>query len=425
MKQCHKLILTLAFIAAGIMATDARAQAKSSATRVKPGIVTLRDSGFEALKGKRIGLITNPTGVDPELNATPDILAGAEDVELVAMFAPEHGIRGDVPAGDRVATSTDPATGVKVYSIYGATKKPTPEMLKGIDALVYDIQDNGCRSYTFISTMGRAMEAAAEAGIEFVVLDRPNPLGGNRVEGPLTESDCISFVSQYPIPYLYGLTPGELALYLKGEGLIKGADKLKLTVVPMEGWTRDMEYDDTGLPWVLPSPHIPAAETCIYYPATGIAGELGWISIGVGYTLPFRTFAAPWIDAAELTKRLNALNLPGIRFRPVHYTPYYGIFKGQPVKGVEMYVTDPGKAQLTTVQFYVMQELHKMYPKQSPLSAGPSNKNSLKMFDNVVGNKQIRTLLLDNAYNVDAILPLWNKDAERFNHDKQRYHLYE
>lgn len=393
--------------------------------QVKPGIVTLRESGFEALRGKRVGLITNPTGVDPQLNATPDILAAAEGVELAAMFAPEHGIRGDVAAGARVATSTDAATGVKVYSIYGATKKPTPEMLKGIDALVYDIQDNGCRSYTFISTMGKAMEAAAEAGIEFVVLDRPNPLGGIRVEGPLTEPDCISFVSQYPIPYLYGLTPGELALYLKGEGLIKGADKLKLTVIPMTGWTRDMTYSRTGLPWVLPSPHIPSEQTCLYYPATGIAGELGWISIGVGYTLPFKTFAAPWIDdAGKLAQRLNALELPGVKFRPVHYTPYYGIFKGQPVKGVEVYVTDPDSAQLTTVQFYVLQELHAMHPRQSPLTATAANKNNIKMFDNVVGSKKIREKLIKNKYKVDSILPVWNKDIQRFNYTKERYHLY-
>ncbi|OKY98563.1 MAG: hypothetical protein BHV67_05445 [Bacteroidales bacterium 43_36] len=393
--------------------------------QVKPGIVTLRESGFEALRGKRVGLITNPTGVDPQLNATPDILAAAEGVELAAMFAPEHGIRGDVAAGARVATSTDAATGVKVYSIYGATKKPTPEMLKGIDALVYDIQDNGCRSYTFISTMGKAMEAAAEAGIEFVVLDRPNPLGGIRVEGPLTEPDCISFVSQYPIPYLYGLTPGELALYLKGEGLIKGADKLKLTVIPMTGWTRDMTYSRTGLPWVLPSPHIPSEQTCLYYPATGIAGELGWISIGVGYTLPFKTFAAPWIDdAGKLAQLLNALELPGVKFRPVHYTPYYGIFKGQPVKGVEVYVTDPDSAQLTTVQFYVMQELHAMYPRPSPLTATAANKNNIKMFDNVVGSKKIREKLIKNKYKVDSILPVWNKDIQRFNYTKERYHLY-
>jgi len=396
----------------------------TSIAQVKTGIETLRESGFEALSGKRVGLITNPTGVDRNLKATPDILAEAKDVELVAMFAPEHGIRGDVAAGAKVAAATDPATGVKVYSIYGATKKPTPEMLKGIDALVYDIQDNGCRSYTFISTMGKAMEAAAQAGIEFVVLDRPNPLGGNRVEGPLTESGCISFVSQYPIPYLYGLTPGELAMYLKGEGLINGADRLKLTIVPMEGWNRGMKYSDTGLPWVLPSPHIPSAETCLYYPATGIAGELGWLSIGVGYTMPFRTFAAPWIDAAKLAVRLNGLDLPGLRFRPIHYTPYYGIFKGQSVKGVEVYITDPGTAQLTTIQFYVMQELHKMYPGQSPLTATAANKNNIKMFDNVVGNKEIRNKLLHNDYNVESILPIWNKDTERFNCIKQRYHLY-
>lgn len=409
-----KKIMTILLLLVSIAAT----------AQVKPGIETLRESGFEALRGKRVGLITNPTGVDRNLKATPDIIAEANEVELAAMFAPEHGIRGDVAAGAKVATSTDKATGVKVYSIYGATKKPTPEMLRGLDAIVYDIQDNGCRSYTFISTMGKAMEAAAEAGIEFVVLDRPNPLGGNRVEGPLTEPDCISFVSQYPIPYLYGLTPGELAMYLKGEGLIKGADTLKLTVVPMEGWTRGMTYGQTGLPWVLPSPHIPTAETCLYYPATGIAGELGWISIGVGYTMPFKTFAAPWIDAGELASRLNSLQLPGVRFRPLHYTPRYGIFNGQSAAGVEVYVTDADKAVLTLIQFYVMQELHKMYPEQSPLTATAANKNNIKMFDNVTGNKKIRTELLRNAYNVEAILPIWNKDTERFNYKKQSYHLY-
>lgn len=410
-----KLLTSLLIL---IMSVTATAQ-------VKPGIEVLRDSGFEAIKGKRIGLITNPTGVDAALTATPDILAGADGVELVAMFAPEHGIRGDVAAGARVATSTDQATGVKVYSIYGATKKPTPEMLQGIDALVYDIQDNGCRSYTFISTMGKAMEAVAEAGIEFIVLDRPNPLGGIRVEGPVTEPDCISFVSQYPIPYLYGLTPGELALYLKGEGLVKGADSLRLTIVPMEGWTRGMTYHDTGLPWVLPSPHIPSENTCLYYPATGIAGELGWISIGVGYTMPFRTFAAPWIDASALALRLNRLNLPGVAFRPVHYTPYYGIFKTQHVKGVEVFITDNAKAELTTVQFYVMQEIHKMYPRQSPLTATAANKNNIKMFDNVVGSKKIREKLIQNNYDVETILSIWNKDTQRFNETKQRYHLYE
>lgn len=392
--------------------------------QVKPGIEVLRDNAFDVLQGKRIGLITNPTGVDSKLNATPDILATADGVQLVAMFAPEHGIRGDVAAGARVATTTDPATGVKVYSIYGKTKKPTQQMLAGIDALVYDIQDNGCRSYTFISTMGKAMEAAAQANIEFIVLDRPNPLGGLRVEGPITDADCISFVSQYPIPYLYGLTPGELAQYLKGEGLIAGAENLKLTVVPMEGWTRNMIFNETGLPWILPSPHIPSDDTCLYYPATGIIGELAWISIGVGYTMPFKTFAAPWIDAGKLSQRLNNLNLPGISFRPIHYTPYYGIFKGTPVKGVEVFVNEPDAAQLTLVQFYVMQELHDMYASQSPLTPTIANKNNLKMFDNVVGTKQIRQILINNNYKVSPILSIWNKDSQQFSEKKQHYHLY-
>lgn len=401
------------------------ATASGLTAQVRSGIEVLRDSGFDAVKGKRIGLITNPTGVDSQLKATADILAQADGVEVKAFFAPEHGIRGDIPAGSKVATTTDEATGIKVYSIYGRTKKPTPEMLRGIDALVYDIQDNGCRSYTFISTMGKAMEAAAQAGIEFIVLDRPNPLGGNRVEGLITDDDCISFVSQYPIPYLYGLTPGELAQYLKGERLIAGADNLKLTVIPMQGWSRGMTYDQTGLPWVLPSPHIPSAETCLYYPATGIVGELGWVQIGVGYTMPFRTFAAPWIDGAELSQRLNALHLPGIAFRQINYTPYYGIFKGQPVEGVEMFVTDNEKASLTPVQFHVMQKLHEMYPKQSPLTPTEANKNRIKMFDNVVGSKDIRRQLLKNDYNAESILPIWNRDNQRFNTKKQRYHLYE
>lgn len=392
--------------------------------QVKTGIEVLRDNGFKQLSGKRIGLITNPTGIDTTLKPTVDILAEAPGVELTALFAPEHGIRGDIVAGEKVASSRDEKTGVTVYSIYGNTKKPTPAMLKGIDILVYDIQDNGCRSYTFISTMGLAMEAAAEAGIEFMVLDRPNPLGGDRIEGPMTDSDCISFVSQFPIPYLYGLTPGELARYLKGEGIIKGAEQLRLTVIPMEGWHRSDTFDKTGLPWVLPSPHIPTAATCLYYPASGIFGELDFISIGVGYTMPFKSFAAPWIDAAKLADRLNSRNIEGIIFRPIHYKPFYGKFKGENIAGVEIYVTDPDKASLTLTQFYVIEELHRMYPSRKPLTPSDSNKSRLKMFDQVTGSKKIRQQFSKN-YSVEEMLPTWNRDAERFKRLKEPYHLYE
>ncbi|MDE6131658.1 MAG: DUF1343 domain-containing protein, partial [Muribaculaceae bacterium] len=254
--------------------------AVSAQAAVKPGIEVLRDSGFEALQGKRVGLITNPTGIDNSLRSTIDILHQAPGVTLAALFSPEHGVRGDVHAGDNVDTSVDAATGVPVYSIYGKTLRPTPEMLKDIDVLVYDIQDIGCRSYTFISTMGNAMQACAELGKEFMVLDRPNPVSGNKVEGNLVEDDCVSFVSRFPIPYLYGLTPGELAMYLNEEGIL--GDKVSLTVVPMQGWKRDMSFAETGMPWVLPSPHIPTPETAVYYPMSGILGELGYMSIGVG-----------------------------------------------------------------------------------------------------------------------------------------------
>ncbi|MDE6121437.1 MAG: DUF1343 domain-containing protein, partial [Muribaculaceae bacterium] len=186
--------------------------------QVKPGIEVLRDRNFDNLRGKRVGLITNPSGVDNKLKSTIDILNEAKDVKLVGLYSPEHGVRGDVHAGDHVDNYTDPATGVPVYSIYGKSRKPSPEMLKDVDVLLYDIQDNGCRSFTFISTMGLAMEACAELGKEFMVLDRPNPVGGNKIEGNVVEDSCFSFVSQFAIPYLYGLTPGELAVYLNEEG---------------------------------------------------------------------------------------------------------------------------------------------------------------------------------------------------------------
>ena len=388
---------------------------------VKPGIETLRDNGFELLKGKRVGLITNPTGVDNDLKSTIDILHEAPGVNLVALFAPEHGVRGDIPAGQKVAVAKDAVTGVKVHSLYGATRRPTAEMLKDVDVLVYDIQDNGCRSYTFISTMGLAMEQCARLGKEFVVLDRPNPLGGNKVEGPVTDADCRSFVGQYPVPYLYGLTPGELAKMLVGEKMITSDKPLKLTVVPMAGWKRDMLFSDTGMPWVLPSPHIPSSETAIYYPATGIAGELDYLSIGVGYTLPFRTFAAPWINGRKLAGRMNGLKIPGVLFRPVNYRPYYGFSKGVDVGGVEVYVTDFDKAPLTLIQFYVMQELAAMYPAHK-MSVGAAQKR-FDMFDKVVGTRKLRPLFM-KRHRVEDILALWNRDHDTFKARKKKYEIY-
>ena len=394
----------------------------NAAAQVLPGIEVLKQNEFEGLRGKRVGLITNPTGIDNSLRSTIDILHAAPEVKLAALFAPEHGVRGDIHAGDHVDASVDAATGVAVRSIYGRNRKPTAEMLKDIDVLVYDIQDIGCRSYTFISTMGLAMQACAELGKEFMVLDRPNPLGGNKVEGNLVEDGCYSFVSQFPIPYIYGLTPGELALYLNDSGLL-GEKRTNLTVVPMKGWKRSMDFRATGMPWVLPSPHIPTPESAVYYPMSGILGELtGYMSIGVGYTEPFKLFCAEWVDADKLAKRMNARALPGIIFRPIHIKPCYSPGQGKHLQGVEIYVTDMESAPLSLTQFYVMEELAAMYPAHKAFAAVTQQR--LNMFDKVCGSKEIRKLF-SRRYRVDDMAEYWNKDADGFRSATAKYHLYD
>ena len=389
-----------------------------SAQKVKTGIEVLKANNFKQLEGKRVGLVTNPTGVDNFLKSDVDILHEAANVKLVALFGPEHGVRGNVHAGDHVGNASDPTTGVPVYSLYGKSRIPSKEMLQGIDVLVYDIQDIGCRSFTYISTLGNIMKAAAENGIKVMVLDRPNPLGGEKVEGNLAEDDCLSFVSAFKIPYVYGLTPGEVALLLNGENML-GA-KCDLEVVKMKGWKRKMTYDQTGLQWVLPSPHIPHASSAPYYSVSGIVGELDSISIGVGYTMPFQMFGAPWIDAPVLAQRLNALNLPGVMFRPIYYKPFYAFGKGQDLQGVQVYLTDYRKATLTNIQFYVLQELYSLYPDHDVLAQCTKRH---AMFDKVCGSKQIRQLFM-KRHKWEDVKPYWEKDAEAFKQLAKKYWLY-
>ena len=389
-----------------------------SAQKVKTGIEVLKANNFKQLEGKRVGLVTNPTGVDNFLKSDVDILHEAANVKLVALFGPEHGVRGNVHAGDHVGNAADPTTGVPVYSLYGKSRIPSKEMLQGIDVLVYDIQDIGCRSFTYISTLGNIMKAAAENGIKVMVLDRPNPLGGEKVEGNLAEDDCLSFVSAFKIPYVYGLTPGEVALLLNGENML-GA-KCDLEVVKMKGWKRKMTYDQTGLQWVLPSPHIPHASSAPYYSVSGIVGELDSISIGVGYTMPFQMFGAPWIEAPVLEQRLNALNLPGVMFRPMYYKPFYAFGKGQDLQGVQVYLTDYRKATLTNIQFYVLQELYSLYPDHDVLAQCTKRH---AMFDKVCGSKQIRQLFM-KRHKWEDVKPYWEKDAEAFKQLAKKYWLY-
>ena len=393
---------------------------------VKPGIEVLQDRGFEGLKGKRVGLVTNPSGVDRYLNSTVDILYNAPGVELVALYGPEHGVRGDVYAGGKVTDTKDAATGLPVYSLYGSTRKPTGQMLEGIDVMVYDIQDVGARSYTFISTLGLVMEACAAEGIEVMVLDRPNPLGGNKIEGCYVEQPFNSFVSQYRIPYIYGLTVGELAEMINEEGLNRGQlgnqepVKCRLTVIPMEGWERDMLYEDTGLPWVLPSPNIPFKDTPMYYSAAGICGELyGFMDIGIGYTLPFQVFGATWLDPDKLKARLESYDLPGISFRTIWYKPIAGSRKGELVKGLQYFFTDYDEARVTETQFYVMQAVAELYPDKKAFEVI----SGYGLFDKVCGTDYVRKEF-SKRYKVADIMDYWRKDEDSFRELSQKYHIY-
>jgi uncharacterized protein YbbC (DUF1343 family) len=391
----------------------------AAAQNIRTGLEALKSQNFKVLEGKRVGLITNPTGFDNNLKSTVDVLFEAKNVQLVALFGPEHGVRGDVHAGDKVDNMNDPKTGLPVYSLYGKTRKATPEMLKDIDVLVYDIQDIGSRSFTYISTMGLAMEAAAENNIEFVVLDRPNPLGGEKIEGNLAEEGFISFVSQFKIPYIYGLTCGELAVMLNEENML--GKKCKLTIVKMEGWKRDMTFEQTALQWVPSSPHIPQPISAIAYPISGILGELGYMSIGVGYTIPFQMFAAEWIEAEKLSERMNSYNLPGLIFRPMHVKPFYSVGVGKNLQGVQVHVMDYKKAALSDVQFWVMQAVAELWPDKAVFAN--ASEGRFRMFDQVSGSDQIR-IRFSQRNRFEDIKEYWYKDVESFRKLSKKYHLY-
>jgi len=392
--------------------------------QVLTGIDVLELNGFQELAGKRVGLVTNPSGVDRFVRSTIDVLFEAPQVNLVALYGPEHGVRGDAYAGDHVESSTDPKTGLPVYSLYGPTREPTQEMLKGVDIMVYDIQDVGVRCYTFISTLGLVMRACAKAGIEVLVLDRPNPLGGYKVEGPLVEDKFYSFVSQYHIPFVYGLTVGELANLINEEGLNRGQKgdqphvRCKVSVIPMRGWKRWMKFRDTGLPWILPSPNIPSMESALCYASSGICGEFGHLNTGVGYTIPFQTFAAEWIDADALKARLDSYALPGVAFRTIHYKPISGSLKGKLIHGVQFFFTDFERANISLLQFYVMQAVQELWPSHNPYPL-----KSTRMTDIVCGTDYVR-INFGKQLKAADIVDYWNKDAESFKKLSQTYYLY-
>lgn len=400
---------------AGILSAQPRAT-------VRTGLDVLSENDFSLLNGKRIGLMTNPTGVTRALAYGVDVIARSKNVRLTALFGPEHGVRGDVAAGGTVDSYIDSATGIPVYSLYGKTTKPSKEMLKDVDILVYDIQDIGSRSYTYINTMAYGMEAAAENGIEFVVLDRPDPIGGNRVEGNILNMEFKSFVGMFPIAYAYGMTCGELATMINEEGWLAGGKKCRLTVVKMKGWRRSMSWAETGLPWVPTSPHIPNPETALFYTATGILGELNGINIGVGYTMPFQLIGAPWINGQLLADRLNKRAISGCHFRALNYKPFYNPMKDQPLQGVQIYLLDPAKVNLTNVQFYIIEEMNALWPAHAVLANASPDR--ISMFDKVMGTDKVRKAINAGTPFKD-VLAGWNTELDQFKAKRQRYLLYE
>ncbi|TAN06525.1 MAG: DUF1343 domain-containing protein [Rhodanobacteraceae bacterium] len=408
------LVLLTMLLGCAVFATPGVAAASSSAdhaARVEPGIEVLLHDRLDLIRGKHVGLITNPTGVDPDLTSDAVLLQHTPGVHLVALYGPEHGIEGAHQAGKQVAGGArDPETGLPVYSLYGAHREPTPAMLKGVDVLVYDIQPVGARFYTYLYTMADAMKAAARAHIPFIVLDRPNPIDAVTVQGPVLEPKYASFVGEYPIPLRYGMTVGELAELFNNQFGIH-AD---LIVVKMRGYKRSMYYDDTGLPFVIPSPNMPTVHTALVYPGMGLVEGTN-VSEGRGTTRPFQMIGAPWIDGVALARALNAAGLKGVRFRPAYFTPTFSKYQGQLCGGVEMYVFDRDTFNPVVDALTLVKTIHDRYPKQFKFDASD--------FDRLVGNGWVREDI-EKGVSVAAMRKRWQKRLDVFKSERAKYLLY-
>ena len=390
-----------------------------SQTHVEYGVDRLSAAFPKVLEGKRVGLITNHTGHDRLRTPTIDLLAGRKDMKLVALFAPEHGIRG--AATGRIEFEKDEKTGLPVHSLFGATQKPTPAMLDSIDALVYDIQDVGVRQYTYISTLGLAMQAAAEKKIPIVVFDRPNPIGGDIIEGNIREDGLESFVGLYPVASRYGMTPGEVAGMYNDFWKV-GAD---LHVVKMTGWKRDLWMDKTDLPWTGPSPNLPTFEGVIHYPGT-VFFEGTNVSEGRGSEAPFELIGAPYIRAKELADSMTALKLPGVRFVSQSYPirangRKYG---GQTIHGVRLHVTDRNAYRPVATSMRLMSMIRKLHPNDFQWRCSRRGADSVETcgLDRLTGSTRIRTAIENGT--LDALLAEWDQDAEKFREQRKPYLLY-
>jgi uncharacterized protein YbbC (DUF1343 family) len=404
---------------------------------VIPGVEALLESQWSAVAGCRVGLVTNPSGVDRRRVPTIDRLAAHPKIRLAALFGPEHGVRGEAQAGEHVPYAEDAATGLPVFSLYGqdavpesegdrtmdermreydtrdAGKAPLPEMLEGLDALIFDLQDIGTRVYTYTATMALCMDACARYGLRFLVLDRPNPINGLDMEGPILRyPEYSSFVGRYPIPLRHGMTMGELARMFNDRFLEKKAD---LTVIPMEGWRRKMWFEDTALPWIRPSPNIPGPVTAVVYP-----GQVAWegtnVSEGRGTERPFEVCGAPWIDGRLLAERLNGLRLPGIVFEAFRFTPVLSKYRRETCGGVRLHVTDRTRLRALGSTLHIMNQVMESFPGRLEYYCD--------YFDKVMGTDRVR-VEMEHRKPVEEILSGFRPGLEVFAQARKPYLLYE
>lgn len=385
-------------------ASTSRPEANVAQVKTLNGIDVLVKEKFAPLKGLRVALITNHTGHDRERNPTIDLLKNAPDVELKALFSPEHGIRG--VKDEKVGDGVDEKTGLPIYSLYGERRKPTPEQLKDIDALVFDIQDVGCRFYTYTSTMGLTLEAAGEQGKKYFVLDRANPINGTQIDGPVLEGKR-SFVGFHTMPLRYGMTIGELAQMFNAER----NSKADLTVIRCENWRRDVWLDQTGLPWTNPSPNMRNLTEAILYPGIGLLESV--VSVGRGTDTPFEVIGAPYIDDLKLAEELNGAGLPGVRFVPIRFTPAYGVHKGEQCNGVSILLTDRDHCNVVDVGLLIAETLYRLYPhnvqldKMAHLLLHPPTMEAIK------AGKPLKEIRAG-----------WQKDLDEFEKRRAKYLIY-
>lgn len=411
----HRLVLASALL----LTTACAAATGGTPATVRPGLEVLLQDPPAVIRGKRVGFITNHTAIDRQRTSGIDLLHGADQFELVALYGPEHGIRGAAAPGEHIASGRDEKSGLPIHSLYGETEKPTPQMLEGVEALVFDIQDIGTRQYTYISTMALAMQAAAEKGIPFVVLDRPNPIAGHIVEGNILDPRFASFVGIYPIPVRHGMTVGELARLFNQEFRI-GVD---LTVVPVEGWERDDWFDETGLPWVNPSPNIRSLEAAIHYPGT-VFFEATNLSEGRGTEFPFHQTGAPWLRAEMVADSMNAMGLPGVRFEPVTIPIEQGArkFPGQTVPGVRFILTDRERYRPLEASLLMIDLIRRTHPQDFQWAGANRREPGMMTIERHGGTDRLKQAIESGT--LRQLLQEWARDAERFRQTREPYLLY-